>query len=337
MKQTFGRWCKNGAAMQALAVCLGRKVPAVTALAGAAFLLGGCSDMVLFNPKGPIGETERFIILTAFALMLLVVVPVIIMTLWFAWRYRASNREHQDYAPKWSYSRTIEISIWVLPAIIVMALTVLIWNNTFRLDPFNAIDSPEKPVNIEAVSLDWKWLFIYPEENIAVVGEMVFPAGVPLSFRLTSDTVMTSFFIPQLGSQIYAMAGMQSRLHLLANEPGTFFGHNQQFSGSGYSRMNFKAIAVSPEDYSAWLDKLREAPETLDLGRYQELAKPTHGYPVTYFSSVEAGLFDHVIHQYGHHGSHGGPHQRKAQPPPRDHRPPEERARATPGEYTLTP
>ncbi len=334
MKQKDGRWCGKRTAGRVLHGRLLRELFFAASLAGIAILLGGCSEMVLFNPKGPIGEVERFIILTAFALMLLVVVPVILMTLWFAWRYRAGSRKDHDYAPKWSYSRTIEISIWVVPAIIVTALTVLIWNNTFRLDPMNPIPSSRQPVTIEVVSLDWKWLFIYPEENVAVVGEIVFPADVPLAFRLTSDSVMTSFFIPQLGSQIYAMAGMQSRLHLMANEPGTFFGHNQQFSGSGYSSMTFKATATSPEEYSVWLEKLREAPETLDLNRYQKLAKPSQGYPVTYFSSVAPGLFDHIIDKHGPHD--GTPHDRKAQPPIRRHHQPEDRGGALREEYTLT-
>lgn len=308
--------------------------PVLAALVAALPLLGGCSDMVLFNPKGPVGEIERFIMLTAFTLMLLVVIPVIIMTLWFAWRYRMSNRKHHDYAPKWSYSRTIEMSIWIIPTLIVTALTVLIWNNTFRLDPFAPIDSTVRPLNIQAVSLDWKWLFIYPEENIAVVGELVFPANVPLAFRLTSNSVMTSFFIPQLGSQVYAMAGMQTRLHLLASSQGTFFGQNQQFSGSGYSEMFFSATAASPEEYAAWLEKVRQAPEALDLGRYDELAKPSHGYPVTYFSSVMPNLFDFIIAQFAPRVPHGTPHEEKTHPP-RDHRPPEERSRAMRGAYTL--
>lgn len=316
MKQKAGRWCMSMAAGPALTVRLRRKLrklPMAAALAAAA-LLCGCSQMVLFNPKGPIGETERFIILVAFLLMLLVVLPVFFLALWFAWRYKESTREDHDYAPTWSYSRSIEIGIWVIPAIIVTALGALIWNRTYHLDPYRPIDSAAQPVHIEAVSLDWKWLFIYPDEHVAVVNQLVFPANTPLAFRLTSDTVMTSFFIPQLGSQLYAMAGMQTRLHLLADSPGTFFGQNQQFSGSGYADMTFKAVAASPEEYSAWLNTLRQAPEALDLARFEELAKPTAGYPVTYFSAVAPGLFDHILQRHMPHDPPSRPHEPENHP-----------------------
>ena len=300
----------------------------------AALLLAGCSELVLFNPKGPIGEIERFIILTAFQLMLIVVVPVIVMAIWFALRYRTGSGMKHDYAPKWSYSRNIELAIWLIPMVIVTALVTLIWNSTYRLDPHNPIESAAKPIVIEAVSLDWKWLFIYPDENIAVVNELVFPTGVPLAFRLTSDSVMTSFFIPQLGSQIYAMAGMQTQLHLLAHNPGSYFGQNQQFSGSGYAHMTFEAVATSPEEYSTWLDKLRASPDTLDESRYEKLAKPTSGYPVTYFSSVAPDLFNHIIEKYC---PEHGPHEPEESPGPRDQRDPEDRSRAMRGVYGLKP
>ncbi len=174
----------------------------------------------------------------------------------FPRKYRASNTK-ATYTPKWSHSAKIDLVIWLVPVAIVTALGILAWNATHRLDPYKPIDSGVKPVSIEAVSLDWKWLFIYPDHNIAIVNQLVFPAKVPLSFRITSDTVMTSFFIPQLGSQIYAMAGMQTRLHLMADEPGIYAGQNQQFSGRGYADMHFKAIAVSREQFEAWVQKAR--------------------------------------------------------------------------------
>ncbi len=263
------------------------------------FLLGGCSDLLLLDPKGPIGETERFVILTAFALMLLVVIPVIIMAFWFPRRYRAENHR-SDYAPKWSYSLKIELIIWLVPAAIITILSFLIYNTTHQVDPYKPIASTETPVRVQAVSLDWQWLFIYPEENIAVMNHLVFPARVPLNLQLTSETVMTSFFIPQLGSQIYAMAGMQTRLHLLANEIGTYAGHNQQFSGEGYASMRFSAVATTPEQYTAWLAESRKASQALDMARYEELIKPTTGAAVRYFSSVEPGLFDTIIRKYNH-------------------------------------
>ena len=266
-------------------------------------LLTGCSDMVLLDPKGPIGETERFVILFAFCLMLLVVIPVIVMVLWFPWRYRA-NHARDDYAPKWSYSGKIELIIWLIPAAIVTTLSILIWQTTHQLDPYKPITSSALPVNVQAVSLDWQWLFIYPDENIAVVNELVFPVNVPLALLLTSETVMTSFFIPQLGSQIYAMAGMQTRLHLLASETGSYAGQNQQFSGDGYAAMKFRAIAATPSEYAVFLKKSREAGRQLDMARYEKLTEPTIDAPVTYFSSVEPGLFATIIRRFSHSHNH---------------------------------
>ena len=201
--------------------------------------------------------------------------------------------------PKWSYSAKIDLFMWAVPIAIVTVLAILAWTRTHSLDPYKPIPSADKPINIEAVSLDWKWLFIYPDQNIATVNQITFPVNVPVSFKLTSDTVMTSFFIPQLGSQIYAMAGMQTRLHLLADKPGTYAGHNQQFSGRGYSDMHFKANAVSPEEFQAWVQKIRQSPEKLDLDRYEKLAKPSVGYhPVTYFSSVKPDLFVDILRKF---------------------------------------
>ncbi len=258
-------------------------------------LLGGCSTILLFDPKGPIGEAERFIIIAAIVLMLIVLIPVFIMGFWFPRKYRASNTE-STYMPKWSHSTRIELFMWAIPIAIVTVLSILAWTGTHSLDPYKPIASAEKPINIEAVSLDWKWLFIYPDQNIATVNEIAFPVNVPVSFKLTSDTVMTSFFIPQLGSQIYAMAGMQTKLHLLADKPGVYAGHNQQLSGRGYADMHFKANAVSREEFEAWVKKIKQSPEKLDVERYEKLAKPSDGYhPVVYFSSVKPGLFVYIM------------------------------------------
>ncbi len=265
---------------------------------GAITCLGGCSSIVLFNPKGPIGESERFVIITAIALMAIVVIPVFIMAFWFPRKYRAANTA-STYMPKWSYSAKIDLVMWAVPIAIVTALSILAWTRTHALDPYKPIASAAKPINIEAVSLDWKWLFIYPDQNIATVNQITFPVKVPVSFRLTSDTVMTSFFIPQLGSQMYAMGGMQTRLHLLADKEGTYAGQNNQISGRGYAYMHFKAKAVSRAEFQAWVQKVRQSKELLDLERYEQLAKPSAGYyPVTYFSAVKPGLFLYILRKY---------------------------------------
>ncbi len=262
-----------------------------------AVFLTGCNQVILFDPKGPVGDTERLVIISSFALMLIVVIPVFIMAIWFPWKYRASNTR-ADYAPKWSHSTAIESIMWLVPAIIVTILGIIAWKTTHQLDPHKPIDANENPITIEAVSLDWKWLFIYPDQQIATVNQLVFPANVPLSFKLTSGTVMTSFFIPQLGSQIYAMAGMQTQLHLMADEPGTYTGQNQQFSGDGYADMHFKALAVSPEEFESWVNEVRQSPEKLDLERYTELEQPVKNAPMTYFSTVKPDLFSHILGRY---------------------------------------
>ena len=263
----------------------------------ASAFLQGCSQVLLFDPKGPIGAAERYVIIAAFALMLIVVIPVAVMTLWFPWKYRASNPK-ATYAPNWSRSGWIEAVVWIVPAIIVTLLGVLVWTHTFRLDPYKPLETDVAPVRIQAVSLDWKWLFIYPDQDMAVVDQMVFPTNVPLDFRITSDTVMTSFFIPQLGSQIYAMAGMQTRLHLMADAPGTYAGQNQQFSGRGYADMNFNAVATSRQAFDAWVREVKKSPDRLDLARYADIQKPGIGYHPEHFSAVEPDLFEHILRKY---------------------------------------
>lgn len=267
-------------------------------LLGAVTCLTGCSTILLFNPKGPIGEAEKFLILTAIALMLIVVIPVFIMTFWFPRKYRATNTA-APYMPKWSYSGKIDVVMWAVPFAIVMVLAILTWHMTHALDPYKPIPAAQKPLTIQAVSLDWKWLFIYPEQNIAAVNRLTFPVKAPLTFKITSETVMTSFFIPQLGSQMYAMGGMQTQLNLLADKAGIYAGHNNQISGIGYANMHFKAHAVSREEFEAWVQKVRQSPEKLDLNRYEQLTQPNTGYyPVTYFSAVKPDLFLDILRKY---------------------------------------
>jgi len=233
----------------------------------------------------------------AIRFMLIVIIPVFVLAFWFAWRYRASNKKAR-YDPTWSYSGRLDVVIWSVPALIVMALGVLSWNNTHRLDPYRPLTSSVPPLQVEAVAQDWKWLFIYPDQNIAVVNQLAFPSGTPLSLKITSDTVMNSFFIPTLGSQIFAMAGMQTRLHLLADEPGRFVGRNMQYSGAGFADQEFEAIAMSQEDFDAWVTKVSQSGEKLDPESYRALAKPSQGHPVTYYSAVEPDLFDKIIAKY---------------------------------------
>ena len=256
----------------------------------------GCSGVVLFDPKGPIGEGELFVIIVAMGLMLAIIIPVFIMHGWFTRQYRASN-EKAVYMPKWHYSRKIDLIIWLVPVGVVAVLAYLAWTRTIALDPYQPIGQ-QKPLRIQVVALDWKYLFIYPDHGIATVNQIAFPVHVPVSFELTSDTVVTSFFIPRLGSQIYTMAARRTRLHLLAAEPGTYTGHNQQYSGRGYADMHFNAIAGSQEEFEAWLQNVRQSSEKLDPERYRQLAEPSVGHPVTYFAAVAPDLFEDIMRKF---------------------------------------
>ena len=263
----------------------------------AAAFLSGCSELVLLHPKGPVGESERTMILIAFALMLLVVVPVIVMAVWFPLKYRASNKK-AEYAPDWGHSGKIELVMWLVPLVIVAVLSTILWRDTHKLDPYKPIPGQEKTLDVQVVSLDWKWLFIYPDQGVATVGELVFPAGTQLAFTVTSDTVMTSFFIPQLGSQIYAMGGMRTHLHLLADHEGTYAGQNQQFSGAGYPDMTFKAVAVSPQAFDAWVQKARQSPQRLDDDAFEALRRPGLVSGEAYYGAVAPGIFDAIVGKY---------------------------------------
>jgi cytochrome o ubiquinol oxidase subunit 2 len=258
--------------------------------------LSGCKLDVL-DPKGAIGLAEKSLIATSTFVMLLVVIPVVVLTLVFAWRYRSTNR-NATYAPKWAHSTAIEVVVWTIPALIILYLAILTWKTTHELDPYRPIESAVKPIEVQVVALDWKWLFIYPELGIATVNQVAFPVGTPVNFRITSDSVMNSFFIPQLGSQIYAMAGMQTRLHLIADHAGDFAGVSANYSGRGYSDMKFRALAMNQADFDTWVAKLKSSPERLDMNAYWTMAKPSEKDPVRYFSTVDPKLFNNIVGKY---------------------------------------
>jgi cytochrome o ubiquinol oxidase subunit 2 len=259
-------------------------------------LLSGC-NAALLDPKGQVATDEKHLIITATLLMLIVVIPVIFLTLYFAWRYRASNTS-ATYQPNWSYSHRIEAVVWAVPLAIVLVLGTITWKSTHALDPYRPLVSKAKPITIDVVALDWKWLFIYPDQHIATINEVAFPTGVPVNFRITSDTVMNVFFIPQLGSQIYAMAGMQTQVNLAADQDGVYDGLSTNFSGAGFPDMEFKAHATSQADFDAWVAKVRSAKGGLDFASYAQLAKASTKAPIAYFSSVEPLLFAAVLDKY---------------------------------------
>jgi cytochrome o ubiquinol oxidase subunit 2 len=263
---------------------------------GAAVLLSGC-NMEVLTPKGDVGAHEKSLILIALGLMAIVAIPVIAMTLWFAWRYRSSNKK-ATYAPTWSHSTKIEVVVWTIPAIIVAILAVITWTSSHALDPYKPLESEAKPITVQVVSMDWKWLFVYPEYGVASVNELAFPTDRPVNFQITSDSVMNAFFIPQLGSQVYAMAGMETKLHLIAREPGSYDGLSTNFSGEGFSDMHFKAIATTEDGFKDWIAKAKATPSTLDANSYKTLAHPSEKTPVAYYGSVADGLFSSVVNQH---------------------------------------
>jgi cytochrome o ubiquinol oxidase subunit 2 len=261
---------------------------------GAALLLGGCQDGIL-DPKGPIGEAEKSLIWTATWLMLLVVVPVILLTLFFAWKYRASNKAAR-YEPNWDHSGKIEAVVWLVPCVIIIFLGIVTWRSTHALDPYKPIESNVKPVQVQVVSLDWKWLFIYPEYGIATVNELAMPVNTPVQFSITSGSVMNAFFIPQLGSMIYSMAGMTTKLSLQADHAGVYDGLSAHYSGAGFSGMKFKTHATDQADFDAWVAKVRASAPKLDMPGYKALAAPSEDNPVAYYGSVTPSIFGAILH-----------------------------------------
>ncbi|CAA0286334.1 cytochrome o ubiquinol oxidase subunit II [Alteromonas infernus] len=272
-------------------------------VAGAGLTLAGCSGGVL-DPKGQVGMDEKNLIILCTILMLIVVVPVIVLTLYFAWKYRAS-RDFEIYTPKWAHSTKIEAVVWSIPILIVISLSVITWRSTHALDPYSPLEGQGEHLTVEVVSLNWKWLFIYPEQGIATVNELVFPANKPVAFKITSESTMNSFFIPQLGSQIYSMAGMETKLHLIADEPGTYKGISSNYSGAGFTGMKFNAIATPTEgDFNDWVASVKQAQTALTPASYEQLAKPSENHPVTYYNEVSEGLFHDIVMKYmKDHGS----------------------------------
>jgi cytochrome o ubiquinol oxidase subunit 2 len=275
------------------------------------------ADLSDLNPAGPVTHTIDELFWITGSLMLLVLIPVFVMTAWFAWRYRASNRTAR-YEPDWEGSSKIEWFIWLVPALIVVILAGLTWVYTHKLDPYKPLpaEASVKPLEIQVVALDWKWLFIYPEQQLASVNELALPVNRPVDFHITSATVMNSFFIPRLGGQIYAMAGMETRLHLMANQPGQYFGENTQYSGRGFPFQHFSALALAPQGFEDWVQKAKASGQMLDMTAFKQLTTPTARDPVSYYSAVTPNLFMQVMMQFD--GPTAFAHPRKPAHPPQE-------------------
>jgi len=257
--------------------------------------LAGCHTAVL-SPVGPVGEANRIVLLDSLAIMLAIVVPTIVAIFAFAYWFRASNTRAR-YLPDWAYSGRLELIVWSIPALVVFFLGGIAWISAHLLDPAAPLKSKAEPLQIEVVSLDWKWLFIYPQQSIASVNRMVVPVGAPLDLKITSASVFNVFFVPRLGTMIYAMYGMTTRLNLQADRPGIYPGLSAHFSGDGFPGMAFDVDAVSPEQFAQWAAATRVAGRVLDEAAYRKLLKQSQDVSPYSYRSVQPGLFDDIVEQ----------------------------------------
>jgi cytochrome o ubiquinol oxidase subunit 2 len=263
-------------------------------MAFGAMMLSGCQGVI--DPQGPISLAERTILIDSLAIMLAIVLPTIAVTLAFAWWYRAGNKRAR-YLPDWAYSGRIELVTWSIPILTVTLLGGVAWIGSHDLDPGKPIVGKEKPLDVQVVSLDWKWLFIYPEQKVASVNRLVVPVGRPLHLTLTSASVMNAFFVPQWGSMIYTMNGMADTLYLQADRIGTTHGLSSHYSGDGFSDMHFDGEAVSVTDFNTWGDNARQSAEVLDAASYGELAKQSIAVAPKLYRLGDPDLFHSIVTQ----------------------------------------
>lgn len=265
-------------------------------LTAAAIYLHG-SNIAILNPKGPVALKERNLIYFALALSLLVVIPVYVLTVVFAWRYRESNTKAK-YSPDLDHSRVAETIWWAVPSLIILVLAVVAWNSSHSLDPFKPLVSKTAPITIQVVALDWKWLFIYPQQKIASVNFFQIPNKTPINFEITSDAPMNSFWIPQLGGQIYAMPGMSTQLHLMASSEGSYYGSSANISGVGFAGMNFIAKSNSNSGFNNWVNSVRQSNQQLSLDQYNKLAEPSTYNRPSYYAQPQENLYDTIVEKY---------------------------------------
>jgi len=265
-------------------------------------LLGGC-NLVVLSPSGDVAAQQRDLLVISTLLMLVIIIPVMVLTVLFAWRYRQSNAS-ATYEPDWDHSTQLELVIWAVPLLIIICLGALTWMGTHLLDPYRSldrigknqpVDGSTKPLEVDVVALDWKWLFVYPEYNVATVNEMAAPVDRPIRFRITASSVMNSFYVPALAGQIYAMPGMETKLHAVINRPGVFEGFSANYSGAGFSKMRFAFKAVSAADFDKWVAEARTATASLGRSEYLQLERPSENEPVRRFASVDPVLFRAIL------------------------------------------
>lgn len=274
----------------ALGICL-----FITVIALPIFFIATHNIDVL-DPKGLIAEKQRHLLLVASSLMLVVVIPTFLMFLFFAWKYR--EHKGSKYSPDWDFNFIAEICWWGVPFVIIIILSIITFKTSHSLNPFKPLESDKKPIEIQVVALQWKWLFIYPEYGIATVNYIEFPKDTPVNFEITADAPMNSFWIPQLGGQIYAMPAMRSKLHLMAGELGSYRGVSANISGSGFAGMVFTAKATTDQEFKNWISSVRGSTKSLGMMEYENLVLPTEYVPVSYYRLQKNDLFDAVIMKY---------------------------------------
>lgn len=261
------------------------------------FLFSKSNVMVLLHPKGMIALQERDLMITATLLSFIVIIPVCILIFFIGWKYRASNTAAK-YTPNWDTNILAECIWWTIPCIIIFVLGVITWRSTHELDPFKPLVSKTKPLRIQVIALQWKWLFIYPEQHIATVNFFQFPQQTPINFEITADAPMNSFWIPALGGQVYAMSGMSTQLHLIADSVGEYRGSSANLSGAGFSGMKFIAKSSSVSDFDHWVDAVKRSTKTLSLEEYTTLAKPSTENIATYYSSTQKDLYTTIVMKF---------------------------------------
>lgn len=275
-----------------------------------AIVLSGCGEQfIVLDPKGPIGESQKDLIYISTILCAVIIVPVLILAGFIVWRYRDRPNSKASYKPNWEHSTKLEIIWWSIPIVIIIILAAITVKYTYALEPSKPIESEKEAITIQVTSLDWKWLFQYPDEGIATVNYIKIPEDVPIKFQLTSDTAMNSFWVPQLGGQIYTMSGMAMTLFLQADEQGTYFGSGANFTGKDFAQMTFEVDATSEEDYNAWIDEVKETSSALTDEGFEQLTEPSSS-ETQLFSSFPEGLFEKIVTQYvegdgGGHQHHG--------------------------------
>jgi len=268
-------------------------------------VLSGCSDAMVLDPKGPIASAQKDLILITVIICAVIAIPVFIITAVIIWRYRASNKS-ATYKPEWEHSTKLEATWWGIPAVAILILALVTVNYTYKLEPSVALASDKEPIEIQVTSLDWKWLFTYPEENIATINHVVIPEDTPIRFKLTSDMAMNSFWIPSLGGQLYSMSGMAMTLHLQADEPGTYYGSGANFTGEYFAHMTFSVDAVSDAEYDTWVNEVKANNEPLSDAKVEELLEQ-NVQEVQYFSAFPENLFYDIVTKYVEEGAHN-PH-----------------------------